>query len=123
MHYGASSTVFKFAQQLRNNLTDSEVKLWFLIKEQLRDHHFRRQHPISHYIADFYCHHKKLVIEIDGTIHNLPEVAANDEVRQQDLEALGLKVLRFSTKDIMHNSVFVLEKIKTALNCQSSVPL
>lgn len=115
MHYGASKTIFKFARQLRNNLTPSEIKLWTHLKEDLPEYYFRRQHPISSYIADFYCHDNMLIIEIDGSVHSLPEVEANDEVRQMNLEELGLKVIRFSAYEVMNDIVSVIETIKTEM--------
>ena len=59
-----------------------------------------RQHPISDYIADIYCHKLKLVIEIDGSIHELDEVKRNDAKKENYFESVGLKVLRFTYNDI-----------------------
>jgi cyclase len=70
MFYGAGSIIFKRAAELRANPTPMEEHLWhFLSKNQL-GLRFKRQHPISNYIADFYCHSIKLAIEIDGSVHN-----------------------------------------------------
>ena len=77
---------------------------------------FRRQHLVSIYIADFYCHSKKLILEIDGNIHHLPEVKANDEIRQKDLEELGIMVIRFTNKDISNNLEATLKIIERVLN-------
>jgi len=59
MFYGASNIIFENAKQLRNKLTESEKILWEYIKEKKLGVKFRRQHPISCFIADFYCHEKK----------------------------------------------------------------
>ena len=59
-----------------------------------------RQHPISDYIADIYCHKLKLVFEIDGSIHELDEVKRNDAKKENYFESVGLKVLRFTYNDI-----------------------
>ena len=74
MFYGASNLIFENAKQLRNNVTQTEMILWGRLKEHFPGIKFRRQHPISFYIVDLYCHSKKLVIEIDGTIHGLKEM-------------------------------------------------
>ena len=62
-----------------------------------------------------YCHYKRLVIEIDGSIHDLEEIKMKDETRQKDLESLGLKVVRFTTNDILNNLESVLEIIENNL--------
>jgi very-short-patch-repair endonuclease len=62
--------------------------LWGRLKEYFPDYKFRRQHPISNYIADFYCHKLKLIIEVDGSIHFLEKNIKLDEVRQKDIENL-----------------------------------
>jgi cyclase len=115
MFYGASPIIFELARKLRNNVTDSEMILWGILKTHFPDLKFRRQHPVSIYIADFYCHSHKLILEIDGSIHNLPDVQANDKMRQQDLEELGIKVVRFTNKEIVKNIEMVLEIIKKNL--------
>jgi very-short-patch-repair endonuclease len=69
MHYGASKIIFQYAEILRKSMTDAEKIIWErLCKNQLQVR-IRRQHPIYKYIADYYCHELKLVIEIDGGIH------------------------------------------------------
>ena len=74
MFYGADPAIFDNAKALRNSLTHEEVIFWNKLKD-IFQFKFRRQHPISIYIAGFYCHKLKLVIEIDGPIHNVKEVA------------------------------------------------
>ena len=86
--------------------------LWGILKERFPDLKFRRQHPISNYIADIYCHSQKLIIEIDGSIHDLEEIQQNDEQRQKDLENLGIKVIRFTNKEIRNNEEWVLQTIE-----------
>lgn len=56
LHAGASPTIFKFAERLRRNMTDSEKKLWGFLKQKPNGFKFRRQHPFGIYILDFYCH-------------------------------------------------------------------
>ncbi len=100
MFYGAGHLIFERAKKLKNNVTPTEMILWSRLKEYFPNLKFRRQHPISFYIVDIYCHPKKLVIEIDRSIHDLEEVKITDEIRQKDLEYLGLKVIRFTTNEI-----------------------
>ena len=69
MHFGASKTIFQYAEILRNNMTDAEKIIWKKLCNKQLGVRIRRQHPIWIYIADFYCHELKLVIEIDGGIH------------------------------------------------------
>ena len=71
------------------------------------------------YVADFYCHQLKLIIEIDGSVHQLEEVKRNDKVRQQHLENLGIKVIRFTNNDVMHNLENVLSQIKQTLQLEA----
>ncbi len=118
MFYGASNLIFEKAKTLRNTLTESEVLLWNHIKGKQLGFKFRRQHPISNYIADFYCHEAKVVIELDGSIHNLPEILQNDIERQKYLEELGLTVLRFTNDELYNNTNKVLEEIKSAIQAQ-----
>ena len=88
-----------FARQLRKNATSQENRLWydFLRKYPIR---FQRQKAIDEYIADFYCHKAKLVIEIDGTQHFLEEGHRADTLRTEKLEMYGLQVIRISNRQI-----------------------
>jgi cyclase len=98
--------------------------LWGILKNKFPTLKFRRQHPVSNYIADLYCHSQKLIIEIDGSIHNIEEVKLNDEQRQKDLEDLGLRMVRFTNKEIRNNLEIVIQKLKRILNnCKQKFPL
>jgi imidazole glycerol-phosphate synthase subunit HisF len=109
----ANGLIIQNAKALRNQQTPAEALLWgHLSKGNQFGVKFRRQHAISYYIADFYCHSNKLIIELDGSIHNLPEVVNNDIERQQYLESLGLTVLRFKNQEIFDNLEQVLQIIK-----------
>ena len=112
-HFGASPIIFKRAKELRKSSTEAEKVLWkFLRNRNFHNMKFRRQHPISSYIVDFYCHEKNLVIEVDGGIHNLTEEKENDQVRENDLKELGLKILRFKNEDILKNIDQVIKRIE-----------
>ena len=88
------------AQTLRKNMTKEEAHLWyqFLCRYPLR---FRRQYVIGNYIADFYCHQAKLVVELDGSQHYTPAEKEYDQRRTNYLQSQGLIVLRFSILDVM----------------------
>ncbi len=73
MHYSASKTIFQYAEVLRKNMTETEKVVWERLCKNQLGIRIRRQHPIYKYIADYYCHELKLVIEIDGGIHLLKE--------------------------------------------------
>jgi very-short-patch-repair endonuclease len=76
---------------------------------------FRRQHPIELYVADFYCHKLRLVIEVDGEIHTEKDIQSHDEGRTGELERFGIKVLRFTNSQILHDNDLVVEKINAAI--------
>jgi 5-methyltetrahydrofolate--homocysteine methyltransferase len=110
------------AQNLRKNQTDAERVIWKLVKsKQLSGYKIRRQHIIDKYIADFICLDKRLIIEIDGLIHQLPENKESDEVRTQVLQDLGFKVIRFTNEQVLSNSPSVLQTIEKELNDRPSV--
>ena len=112
MFYGAEARTFEAARMLRKNMTLAELILW----KKLRDRtifktKFRRQHPINFFIADFYAHEYKLVIEIDGEIHNNQEIIEYDSGRTAELEKLGIKVLRFSNDQVIYKMDSVINRI------------
>ena len=100
MFYNADPLIFENAKQLRRRLTPAEQTFWLRLKERFPEYKFRKQHPISIYITNFYCHKLKLVIEIDGSVHDSAEAKVNDEQRQKDLENLDLTVIRFTNDQI-----------------------
>ena len=112
MFYKAHPLVFKKAEELRNNPTYSESLLWNYVKDNQLGIRFRRQHPASNYVLDFYAHQIKLAIEINGDIHSMEDVKRNDLERQSRLESLGIKFLRFSTQEVEKELDKVLDKIK-----------
>jgi very-short-patch-repair endonuclease len=113
MWRGASSGLFKKADKLRQEMTEAETILWERLRaNQLLGYKFRRQHPISIYIADFYCHKLSLIIEVDGKYHNKKEQIINDEKRTEDLKFQGMKILRFTNQEVVNNIETVILKIK-----------
>lgn len=121
MFYGASPEIFHKARLLRNNETKAEAYLWEkLSANKLAGFRFKRQHPISHYIVDFYCHKAKLVIEIDEPYHNAPNQKSMDENRTYVLKEFGLHVMRFSDSSVLNEIDSVLEEIRKFLQEASS---
>ena len=113
MFYDASSKVFEFAKRLRKNMTSSETILWEALRaKKVLGLRFRRQHPINNYIADFYCHPIKLVIEVDGGIHKLKEQREYDIGRGADLSSFGIEVIRFTNEQVENELETVLDKIR-----------
>jgi very-short-patch-repair endonuclease len=108
MHCGAHPLIFKKAEELRNKMTLAEELLWNYLKTNEWGYKFRRQHPILMYVADFYCHQLKLIIEIDGSIHQLEDVKRNDAIRENHLKNLGLKIIRFKNEKVMNDLESVL---------------
>ena len=112
MFYGASISTIRAASILRKNTTLAEKILWKKLRDRkLFQVKFRRQHPVDIFIVDFYCHEIKLVIEIDGEIHNSEEVKDYDSSRQYCLELLGLTIIRFTNHEVIFDMDSVLSRI------------
>jgi len=100
----------RLARSLRKNTTDSERKLWQkLRRRQLLGVQFYRQRPIGDYIVDFYAPRIRLVVEIDGSQHLEKDYASRDRIRDGYLDSLGLKVLRFNSREVLTNIEMVLD--------------
>jgi cyclase len=118
MFDGASPLIFQMAKGLRKNMTESEKILWFHLKQSPEGFKFRRQHPLGIYIADFYCHKAKLVIELDGNVHDDADVKNNDEIRQRSIEEGVIRVVRFKKERVYKEIETVLQEIKSHLITQ-----
>lgn len=104
-------------------MTLSEVLLWKELKgKKLLGYDFDRQRPIDSYIVDFYCKDLRLAIEVDGDSHGYIDVVRNDVKRQNRLESLGVRFLRFDDKDIKSNLGYVLEDIEIWINDNAPTP-
>ena len=115
MFFGASAEIFKRAEELRNKMTAAEEILWDAIHINEWHLKFRRQHPLANYIVDFYCHKAKLIIELDGSIHEEEETKRNDEAREIRLKEFNLTVLRFKNAEVINNTKAVVKKIKETI--------
>ncbi len=99
--------------RLRKNMTEAELVLWEVLKDKkLCGRKFRRQHSIGHYVADFYCPSEKLIIELDGQLHFIPEGIAKDSERDNHLAMMNIRVLRFENKEVLNDLTNVLKNIK-----------
>jgi very-short-patch-repair endonuclease len=96
---------------LRNNMTSAEAMLWSIIKSKQLGVKFRRQHSIGNYIVDFYSSEIKLVIEMDGGVHQDIIHQSNDEVRDNYLKDLGIKIIRFNNDEIYEDEERVKEEL------------
>ena len=112
----------KYVKEHSENPTHSENVLWHLLRgQQLDGYKFRRQHIIGSYIADFVCLSKKLIIEVDGLIHEVPENKISDEERTVELNRFGFEVLRFTNDEITGDTDKILSAILLCLNETTTV--
>ncbi|MBP6025373.1 DUF559 domain-containing protein [Ferruginibacter sp.] len=121
MYYGASKLLFQRAEELREFCTWEEKIVWGYLSGNKLGVKFRRQHPMLFYIADFYCHQIKLVIEIDGSVHNKEDVKINDAIRQKEIEALGISILRFTNTQVKNNIEKIVEDISKKIKELQSI--
>lgn len=116
MHQDAPPRLFSFAKENRYKPTHAEVLLWEALKDkQLGQHKFRRQHPVGRFILDFYCHARRLAVELDGGYHDDPHQKAHDQLRTAELARLGIREIRFRNRDVFQDYWGVLEGIWEAL--------
>ena len=119
-----------FVKEHRSNPTDAEIALWEILRgKQLDGYKFRRQHIIGSFIADFVCLAEKLIIEVDGLAHQIPENKISDEERTKTLNAFGFEVIRFLNTEVINKREWVAQKILTTIkeksikNTVSKIPL
>ena len=110
----------ELARRLRRNQTDFERKLWYALRNRrFAGFKFRRQQPIGPFVVDFVCFEAKLVVELDGSQHSLPENAAADEARSAHLHSQGFRVKRYWNTELNENFDRVMDDIHRAV---TSVP-
>ena len=108
------------ARRMRRAPTYAEQRLWKQLRETaLR---FRRQAPFGPYIVDFVCHEHRLVIELDGGVHNLPEVVAHDEARELWLTGRGYRVMRFANEQAVSDTTSVVQMILARVSADTPTP-
>jgi very-short-patch-repair endonuclease len=108
------------ARELRSNMPDAERWLWSALSRQRVDGlRFRRQQPIGPYIVDFFCAALKLIVELDGSQHHLPDAVVYDETRTRWLEERGYTVLRFANSEVIAQRHVVIDGISAAAKKKS----
>jgi very-short-patch-repair endonuclease len=111
-HHNASRGTQEFAKELRQRQTSAEELFWKMVRNRrMLGLKIRRQHPIGKYIVDFYCHELKLVIELDGSIHNLEHVRKKDKIRDAFLKEQGLRIFRVDNVFVFSNPHLIEEQI------------
>jgi len=112
----ATLSAYRIARELRLTPTEAEETLWALLRNrQLNGKKFRRQHPIANYVVDFYCHESKLVVELDGGVHQEIEAKEQDQLKTAWLSEAGITVLKFCEDEVIDNPQDVLQKIAAHL--------
>lgn len=96
-------------------MTETELILWEYLKSKPMGFKFRRQHPISGYVLDFYCHQLRISIEIDGGYHLQKEQRVKDLERTNYLKSLGISEIRFTNEQVLNEYETVIKHINTAL--------
>jgi len=115
LHEGAIGKLYQFGRELRQESTEAEKLLWAELRSRkLNGLKFRRQHPLDKFIVDFYCNERKLVIELDGSVHDKKINKEYDDARTAMLAGLNIIVLRFKNEDVTNNLKEVIRKISDA---------
>ena len=110
---GTTPEIEAMAREMRRSLTPSESLLWqSLRRRRLGGFRFRCQHPVGPFVLDFYCPACRLVVEVDGPVHEAEK--EQDQARTQQLNAYGYRVLRFHNEEVFNSMDAVLERILQA---------
>ena len=106
----------EFAKSMRNRPTEAEKMLWNILSNKgLEGFKFRRQHIIGEFIVDFVCLKQNLIIEVDGSIHQLPENQISDAERTKWLLSEGYQLIRFTNNQVLYETQYVIDRISEAL--------
>ncbi len=106
-------SLVEIRRDLRQGATFAEQLLWKEIRNgKLNKLKFKRQHSIGNYIPDFYCASKRLIIELDGEVHNSKEQKQKDKERDEHLISMEYKILRFTNDEVIRNMEKVLKEIE-----------
>ena len=119
MHLGATKGVFHNAAKLRETMTSEEILIWEYLRTKPNGFKFRRQHPLSGYVLDFYCHKLRLSIEIDGGYHLRREQKQKDTERTMYLNEVGITEIRFTNNQVSGDLESVIETIRNHLRADS----
>jgi very-short-patch-repair endonuclease len=112
---GVSEPLAEAAVQLRRAMTPAEAVLWDALRgRKFGGLKFRRQHALGPYVLDFCCPERRLVVEVDGAIHDDPEQRAYDADRDEHLAAFGYRTVRVTNGEVFHHLAGVLARIAAA---------
>lgn len=113
------TSTLSLARKLRKQSTDAEQRIWYYLRaKRVTSLKWRRQHPIPPYVADFYCHHAKLVVELDGGQHE----AYKDSRRTEYLRSQGIEVIRFWDHDVLSKTEAVMDEILRVIQRRTLSP-
>ena len=113
LHQAATGKLYQYGRELRQESTEAEKLLWAELRNRkLNGWKFRRQHPLDKFIVDFYCNEKKLVVELDGSVHSEKINKEYDEARTAMLSGLNVIVLRFKNEEVVNDIKETLKKIR-----------
>lgn len=107
--------LIEYARHNRQRPTEAESVMWQYLRGKQLGKQFRRQHIIGPFIADFACLNPKIVVELDGGYHSIPEQQVSDEERTEWLENKGFKVIRFTNDEVLGDIQNTLKKIKDSI--------
>ncbi len=113
MRLEGSSTGRRSAKRLREEMTSPEIALWLALRKNDAGLRFRKQHAAGPYVLDFYCAPARLAIEVDGEAHARGDRADRDAARDAWLIAQGVRVLRYTAKDVLNHTEGVVRQILT----------
>ncbi len=112
LHLESKGEIFSNAKELRRKMTEAEEMLWSALRnKRLNGFKFRRQHPINKFVADFYCHEARLIVEVDGEVHDEKDQKEHDELRTYVLKEFDITVIRFSNQEVLKSLDMVLNLI------------
>ena len=121
LHKEAIGRLYQYGRELRQESTEAEKLLWAELRNRkLNGLKFRRRHPFDKFIVDFYCNEIKLVVELDGGVHDEKINKEYDEARTAMLAGLNVIVLRFKNEDVINSMKDVLKKISDAADMLNS---
>lgn len=117
-YYAYNPHLKERAKSLRKNMTKAEACLWkYALRARMRKgFSFKRQRSVLQFIADFMCKELKLIIEVDGPIHDLPEVQFRDQFREEKLREAGFTILRFTNEEVLTNINGVIQAIDAKID-------
>lgn len=111
-HYNKKTETEK-RRLLRKQQTFAEKIFWMHLRNrQVLGYKFRRQYSVDHYVIDFYCPELKLAIELDGSVHDIPDQKEYDEARQNYLEKFGIKFIRIKNEEFLSNPNKTISRIE-----------